>query len=57
MTVKDIWKNSVNSIFTYILFILILAALFVLPVSPSIIIILSGITALIYFKVKGENNA
>ena len=57
MTIKDIWKNSVNSIFTYILFILILAALFVLPVSPSIIIILSGITALIYFKVKGENNA
>jgi chromate transporter len=57
MTVKDLWKNSVNSVFTYLLFIIILAALFILPVSPTIIIVLSGITALIYFKIKGENHA
>lgn len=57
MTVKELWVKSVNSLFTYILFILILIALITLPVSPTIIIILSGISALIYFKLRGENNA
>jgi len=57
LTVKELWTKSVNSIFTYILFTLILIAFFTLPVSPTIIIILSGISALVYLKLRGENNA
>ena len=57
MTVKDLWTKSVNSIFTYILFTLILLSLIFLPVSPTVIIILSGLISLLFFKIKGENNA
>ena len=57
VTIKDMWKKSVNSKFTYILFFAILAAFIFLPVSPTIIIILSAITALIYARIKGGNNA
>lgn len=56
-TIRDLWKNSVNSIFTYLLFAVIFIALFILPVSPTIIIIFSGLTALIYGKLKGVKNA
>jgi hypothetical protein len=51
------WKKSVNSKFTYTMFFAILAACMFLPISPSILIILSAITALIYSRIKGGNNA
>lgn len=57
VTIKDMWKKSVNSKFTYTMFFAILAAFMFLPISPSIIIILSAITALIYSRIKGGNNA
>ena len=57
VTIKDLWKKSVNSLFTYILFISILLALLILPVSPTLIIIISGVVALLYGKFKGVKNA
>ena len=57
LTVKDIWKNCVNSIFCYVLFFLILVCFIVLPVSPTILIITSALLALLFGKIKGENNA
>ena len=57
VTIKDMWKKSVNSIFTYSLYILILAGFIFLPISPSIIIILSALFALIYTKTIGGKNA
>lgn len=57
ITVKDMWGKSVNSYFTYILFFIILAALIFLPVSPTIVIILSAVFAIIYSKIKGAKNA
>ncbi len=58
ITVRDLWAKSVNSVFTYILFGVILASMLFLPVSPTIIIIFAGITALVYSKLKGvKNNA
>ncbi|MCD7879655.1 MAG: chromate transporter [Candidatus Gastranaerophilales bacterium] len=56
ITVKDLWKKSVNSFFTYLLFIIVLLAFFILPVSPAIIIIISAISAIIYTTVKGKKN-
>ena len=56
ITIKDLWKNSVNSVFTYILFGIILAILLLMPLSPTIVIIFAGITALIYGKIKGAEN-
>lgn len=55
ITIKDIWKSSVNSVFTYTLYIIMLLALIFLPVSPAVIIILSAIIALIYGKVRSKN--
>lgn len=57
MTIKDLWGKSVNSIFTYIMFFAILICLLTLPISPTLIIIISAIIALIFGKVKGEKNA
>ena len=57
VTIKDLWTKSVNSIFTYILFFIILVTLLFVPVSPTIIVILSGIIALIHGKLKGVKNA
>ena len=57
ITIKDMWKKSVNSVFTYLLYFVILAGFILLPVSPSVIIILSAIFALIYTKAGGKNNA
>ncbi len=57
MTVKELWNKSVNSVFTYILFFIILLSFILLPVSPTIIVILSGISALIYCKIRGDNHA
>ena len=56
ITIKDIWKKSVNSKFTYTLFFIILLSFLFLPVSPTIIIILAAITALIYNQIKGAQN-
>ena len=55
ITIKDMWKKSVNSIFTYSLYFIILAGFILLPISPSIIIILSALFALLY--TRGKNNA
>lgn len=57
VTIKDLWRNSVNSIFTYILFFIILTALFLSPVSPAVIVMSGGIAAFIYGKIKGLKNA
>lgn len=57
LTVKDLWKKSVNSKFSYTMFFLILLCLLTLPVSPTIVIISAAVIALIFGKVKGEKNA
>lgn len=57
VTIKDLWKSSVYSIFTYILFGIILILLLVCSVSPAVIIICSAITALAYnYLRKGKAN-
>ncbi len=56
VTIKDIWQKSVNSIFTYIMFFLILAVLLFLPVSPAIVIVFSALISLIFYKIKGVKN-
>ncbi len=57
ITIKDMWKKSINSKFTYIMFFIILAGFIFLPISPSIIIVLSAITALLYSRINGGKNA
>ena len=57
MTIKDLWAKSVNSIFSYMLFFIILICLLVLPVSPTIVIISAGTISLLYGKIIGEKNA
>lgn len=57
LTVKDLWKKSVNSKFSYTMFFLILLCLLTLPVSPTFVIISAAVIALIFGKVKGEKNA
>ncbi len=58
ITIKDLWKKSVNSKFTYILFLLIFLSLILSNISPAIIIVLSAIIASVYTKLnKGEKNA
>lgn len=57
VTVKDLWAKSVNSVFTYILFLIILSALLILPVSPTLIIIISALIALLHNKITGCKNA
>ena len=56
LTIKDLWEKSVNSVFSYILFSVILVALLILPISPTLIIILSAAIALIYTKFTGKRN-
>lgn len=55
ITVKELWKKSVNSFFTYILFFCVFFSFLFLPVSPAAIIILSGIISCIYARMR--NNA
>lgn len=57
VTIKDMWKKSVNSKFTYFMFFLILFSLIVLPVSPTVIIIVSALIAVLHSKVEGRLNA
>lgn len=57
MTIRDMWTKSVNSKFTYLLFAFILLLLILLPISPTIIIILSALISLIYGKIRSSNNA
>lgn len=57
MTIRDMWTKSVNSKFTYLLFAFILLLLILLPISPTIIIILSALISLIHGKIRGSNNA
>lgn len=57
LTIKDLWAKSVNSKFTYTLFSIILICLLMLPISPTIIIILSAFIALIYGKIRDKQNA
>ena len=56
ITIKDLWAKSVNSLFSYILFFIILICLLVLPVSPTVVIILSAITALISGQIRRKIN-
>lgn len=57
ITIRDMWKKSVNSKFTYSLFLAVLFAFVFLPLSPTVIIILSAIASLIYFNLRAKNNA
>ena len=57
VTIKELWEKSVNNIFAYLLFVLIIFSLFFLPVSPTIIIISAGILGFLFGKIKGEKNA
>ncbi len=55
ITIKDLWGKSINSKFTYTLFLIILSSLLLLNISPAIIIVLSAITAFLYSRIrKGE---
>ena len=56
ITVRDMWKKSVNSLFSYILFLAALILLLTVTVSPSIIIIASAIIALLFSKGEVKNN-
>lgn len=56
ITIRDMWKKSVNSRFTYSLFFTVLFAFLFLPLSPTVIIILSAIIALIYFNMRAQKN-
>ena len=57
VTIKELWAKSVNSVFSYILYAVILAVLFFTPVSPAAVIICAGIAALIYGRIKGAEHA
>lgn len=57
LTIKDLWKKSVNSLFTYILFFIILIVLLISKISPTFVILLSAVIALIYGRFKGVKNA
>ena len=57
ITIKDIWRKSVNSKFTYFMYFFILISLIILPVSPTIIIIVSALLALLHSKVEGTKDA
>ncbi len=59
LSVKEMWEKSVNSLFSYILFGLILFAILFLPVSPTILIVSSTIISYVYFSIKerkGQND-
>lgn len=57
MTIRDMWAKSVNSRFTYLLYSFILLLLLILPVSPTLVIILSALISFLYGKIRGNNNA
>ncbi len=57
ITIKDIWNKSVNSKFTYSLFLIIMVSLIILPVSPVIIIIISALISTIYGHIRRGKNA
>ena len=57
VTVKDMWKKSVNSIFTYILFFTVLIVLLIFSISPAIVILLSALAAILHSKITGGKNA
>lgn len=57
ITVRDMWNNSVNSGFTYFIYFVSLGLLLLLPVSPALIIIISAVSALLYSKFRGRDNA
>lgn len=57
VTIKDIWKKSVNSKFTYFMYFFILISLIILPVSPTVIIIVSALLAILHSKLEGRKDA
>ena len=51
------WKQSVNSKFSYAMYILILLALIFFPISPAIVIVLAALIAICYSNImKGIKN-
>lgn len=56
LTVKDLWNKSINSVFSYILFFTILMSLIFIPISPTVIILLAGIAAILYSRIKRRQN-
>lgn len=58
LTIRDMWKQSVNSKFSYAMYILILLALIFFPVSPAIVIVAAAMISICYFNLlKGSKNA
>ena len=57
LTIRDMWKQSVNSKFSYAMYILILLALIFFPISPAIVIVLAALIAICYSNImKGIKN-
>ena len=58
LTIRDMWKQSVNSLFSYAMYFLILLALLYFPISPAIVIVSAALISVCYFNlVKGDKNA
>ena len=57
MTLIELWKKSVNDLFTLIIFLSSLIAAIFFKVSPFWIIIISGILGILAKLSKGEQNA
>lgn len=57
LTIRDMWKQSVNSVFSYTMYALILLALLLFPVSPAIIVVFAALIAICYSNIKkGSKN-
>lgn len=57
LTIRDMWKQSVNSLFSYAMYFLILFTLLYFPISPAIVIVSAALISVCYFNlVKGDKN-
>ena len=56
LTLKEMWAKSVNSKFTYILFIILFTLMLLLKLSPAVAVVSSALIAFIYFKIKEKIN-
>ena len=56
LTVKELRRTSLNSVFTYLLAAAILAALFFTPVHPACAMLFAGVFALLYGRAAEKQN-
>ena len=57
LTIRDMWKQSVNSKYSYLMYSFILLALIFFPVSPSIVIVSAALISICYFNLlKGKKS-